>query len=273
MLHVVSHPEPGSGHPRAADNPGLTALVVHRAARRGHLSPDVDVDLQYGSLYGHAGAMDDARGLPNEWVPDLRRARTFLTVAEEVGLALREHRRKLGLSQRAYARRRGLSRAMLARLEAGAGQMRLDTISDALVGTGFMLCVTFSMDEPDPSPDDAASGCAAAADDEPEIHVAPRRVPPEAWAPTDLVAAVRGGSRRFPAHRKVYPVTNPPLWWWMHEFFNGPTEEPKWYAPVPRPDLTLFLGDLGDDDVGDAGGDNTPEDDAVASPSDEHDAA
>lgn len=162
---------------------------------------------------------------------------------------------------------------MLARLEAGAGQMRLDTISDALVGTGFMLCVTFSQSEPDPSPDGAASECAAATDDEPEIHVAPRRVPPEAWAPTDLVAAVRGGSRRFPTHRKVHAVSNPPLWWWMHEFFNGPTEESKWYSPVPRPDLTLLLGDLGDVDEGRNDGDNKPEDDAVAPSGDEHDAA
>jgi hypothetical protein len=162
---------------------------------------------------------------------------------------------------------------MLARLEAGAGQMRLDTISDALVGTGFMLCVTFSQSEPDPSPDGGASGCSATSDDEPQLQVVPRRVPPEAWAPTDLVAAVRGGSRRFPAHRKVYAVTNPPLWWWMHEFFNGPTEKPKWYAPVPRPDLTLLLGDLGDDDEGDDHGDSSPDDAAAAPHGDEHDAA
>lgn len=83
---------------------------------------------------------------------------------------------------------------MLARLEAGAGQMRLDTISDALVGTGFMLCVTFSQSEPDPSPDGGASGCAATSDDEPELQVAPRR-------------------------------TNPPPWWWMHEFFNDDTRD------------------------------------------------
>ena len=68
-------------------------------------------------------------------------------------------------------------------------------------------------------------------------------------------------------------MTNPPLWWWMHEFFNGPTEKPKWYAPVPRPDLTLLLGDLGDDDEGDDHGDSSPDDAAAAPHGDEHDAA
>ena len=106
--------------------------------------------------------MDDARGLPNEWVPHLRRARGALTVEAEVGLALRAHRRRLGLSQRAYALRRGLSRAMLARLEVGAGRMTVDTVSDALAGTGFGLFVGLSSKDPELPPEGAGSALAVA---------------------------------------------------------------------------------------------------------------
>ena len=196
--------------------------------------------------------MDDARGLPNEWVPHLRSARAALTVGAEVGLALRDHRRRLGLSQRAYALRRGLSRAMLARLEVDAGRMNLNTVSDALAGTGFDLFVGLSSADPDLPPEGAASAMAVEAAPDQGAGVTPRHLPPEAWAPTDLVARVRGGGRRFPAHRPVYAVTEPPLWWWLHEFFSGPTESPKWYAPVPRPDLSLLLGEQDDEDEPDA---------------------
>ena len=54
-----------------------------------------------------------------------------------------------------------------------------------------------------------------------------------------------GGSRRFPAHRVVVPVTDPPRWWWLHEFFSGPTEKPQWYAPEPRYDPFKRLGAVG----------------------------
>lgn len=176
--------------------------------------------------------MDDDPGLPQEWVPQLRRARRALTVADEVGLALRAHRRRLGMSQRAYASARGISRAMLARLEAGAGRMSLDAVMEVLEGTGFTLIVTVFGDDPDPTPEGGAAALAVACAGEGAQAVLPPRVRPEVWAPTDLVARVRGGSRRFPAHREVLAVTNPPMWWWLHEFFNGPSEEPKWYAPL-----------------------------------------
>lgn len=176
--------------------------------------------------------MTDLRGLPQKYAPHLARARARLTVSDEVGLALRAHRRALGLSQRSYAASRGLSRAMLARLEAGAGRMSLETVVDALQGTGFVLRVGFDPLPPQPS-GAAAEGAVGQVGEADELPFAPvDTVPPEAWQPTDLVARVRGGSRRFPAHRKVHAVVNPPTWWWMHEFFNGPTEEPQWYAPV-----------------------------------------
>jgi transcriptional regulator with XRE-family HTH domain len=172
--------------------------------------------------------MNELQGIPPKYARQLARARARLTVADEVGLALRDHRRGLGLSQRAYAASRGLSRAMLARLEAGAGRMSLDTVVSALEGTGFELRVTF--DAPTPTTPGAAEAVPPTSAPEP---ASPEDVsiPPEAWLPTDLVARVRGGSRRFPAHRVVEPVSDPPLWWWIHEFFSGPTEKPQWYAP------------------------------------------
>jgi transcriptional regulator with XRE-family HTH domain len=172
--------------------------------------------------------MNELQGIPPKYARQLARARERLTVADEVGLALRDHRRALGLSQRAYAASRGLSRAMLARLEAGAGRMSLDTVVSALEGTGFELRVAF--DDPPPRTPGAAEAVpptSAQESADPE-HVG---IPHDAWLPTDLVARVRGGSRRFPAHRVVVPVAEPPKWWWLHEFFSGPTEKPQWYAP------------------------------------------
>lgn len=183
--------------------------------------------------------------LPEKYLPQLARARAGLTVSDEIGLALRAHRRALGLSQRRYAASRGLSRAMLARLEAGAGSMSLDTVVEALRGTGFTLRVGMTPTPPRPTgaaqldeevaakdlADDDAARCVelSRAGPQPCEHV-----PPGAWDPTDLIARVRGGSRRFPAHRDVLAVADPPLWWWIHEFFNGPTEKPQWYSPEGR---------------------------------------
>jgi transcriptional regulator with XRE-family HTH domain len=160
----------------------------------------------------------------------LEHARQTLDVHAEVGLALRDHRRRLRMSQRAYARFRGLHRSMVARLEAGRGDVGLETAVDALRGTGFALFVGV-VDEPSgPGP----GGAAARADETPPTPPgpSPRRLPASAWEATDLVARVRGGGRRFPAHRRVSPVSMPPPWWWVHEFFAGPSEEPQWYAPV-----------------------------------------
>jgi hypothetical protein len=184
--------------------------------------------------------MQDGQELPERHRRQLHRARARLGLAEEVGLALRADRRRLKLSQRAYADVRGMSRAMLARLEAGAGRLSLDTITSALLGTGFRLSLTFD-DEPPTTPGAALLAVPARGCTEPDSGWPPTTaaIAPDAWQPTDLVARVRGGSRRFPAHRRVYAVTNPPLWWWVQEFFDGPTEEPQWYSPVPLPELTL----------------------------------
>lgn len=161
----------------------------------------------------------------------LAKARRRLDVRAELGLALRDHRRRLRLSQRAYASLRGLHRSMLARLEAGTADVSLQTAIDALEGTGFALFVGVSEDPPEPAPAAAAVQVPVSAP-RGVGSAALRRVSPTAWEATDLVARVRGGGRRFPAHRRVRAVDMPPPWWWVHEFFAGPSEEPRWYAPV-----------------------------------------
>lgn len=60
-------------------------------------------------------------------------------------------------------------------------------------------------------------------------------VEPDSWPLTELLARVRDGSRRFPAHHDTQAVVNPPRWWWHREFFAGKGPEPEWYAPRPAP--------------------------------------
>ncbi|CAN7173776.1 helix-turn-helix domain-containing protein [Knoellia sp. LjRoot47] len=134
-----------------------------------------------------------------------------LTVAGSVGLALRDHRRRLGLSQRAYAAVRGWSASHVARLETGAGRFSLDDVVDALVGTGFSIALVR------PGQADAPA----------EV------VDPGSWPEVELVARIRDGSRRFPAHHETEAAISPPTWWWHREFFHGLGPAPQWYAPRP----------------------------------------
>lgn len=71
--------------------------------------------------------------------PELLEGRRTLRLADEIGLALRAHRRTLGLSQRRYAERRGWGRGRVGRLETQAGRLPLDAVLDALDGTPFRL--------------------------------------------------------------------------------------------------------------------------------------
>lgn len=143
---------------------------------------------------------------------NLDEATARLTVADTVGLALRDHRRRLGLSQRGYAAMRGWSASRVARLETGAGRFALGDVLEALDGTGFDLALVRRR-----------GGDTSA----PEV------VDPGSWSETELVARVRDGSRRFPAHHETHAVVNPPSWWWHREFFRGLGPEPEWYAPRP----------------------------------------
>lgn len=139
-----------------------------------------------------------------------------LTIADMVGLALRDHRRRLGLSQRAYAAIRERSPSVIARLETAAGRFQLDDVVEALKGTGFALALVRCADA------QADEDCGTAT-----------LVDPASWPVTELIARVRDGSRRFPAHHETRAVINPPNWWWHREFFFGKGPEPEWYAPRP----------------------------------------
>lgn len=163
---------------------------------------------------------------------ELLDARAALGVADAVGLAVRAERRRLGLSQRAYAAHRGWSPSRVSRLEAGAGSLKLADVAEALDGTAFQLalCRRPADDEsggPDDDPDtDPTPGAAA-------LPV-PVPVAPEEWARVELVARVRDGSRRFPAHHETEQVSYPPEWWWNSEATRSGARSPHWYAPRRR---------------------------------------
>lgn len=145
---------------------------------------------------------------------ELAAAIAALTLGDAVGMALRDHRRRLGLSQRAYATLRDMAASTIARLECSAGRFSLNEISTALEGTGFALAL---IRVTDPRGTNSVSAI----------------VEPGSWPETELLARVRDGSRRFPAHHDTRAVTNPPNWWWHREFFVGKGPEPQWYAPRP----------------------------------------
>lgn len=145
---------------------------------------------------------------------DLAAAIEVVTLPSAVGMALRDHRRRLGLSQRAYATLRDMTSSTIARLERSAGPFSLDDVIRALDSTGFALAL---IREPDPG----EQQCPGAI------------VQPDSWPVTELLAQVRDGSRSVPAHHETEAVVNPPRWWWHREFFAGKGPEPQWYAPRP----------------------------------------
>lgn len=154
---------------------------------------------------------------------ELLRARERLGLAESVGLALREERRALGMSQRSYAGQRGWSQTHLARLESAAGRLRLDDVVAALESTPFVMTLCRRPGDGSTPPAGTAGGGALPV---------PVAVPPDAWPRPELIARVRGGSRRFPGHRRARQVDYPPLWWWNNEATWAVAEPPYWYAPV-----------------------------------------
>ncbi len=153
---------------------------------------------------------------------ELLAARAALTLADEVGLAVRADRRRLRLSQRAYARRRRWPLSRVVRLEAGAGGMKLAEVVSALDSTEYVLAVCRRPDG-GPPPDDASDGAAAL-----PVPVAPRE-----WGRSELIARVRGEGRRFPAHHDTEQADYPPTWWWYAEATRAGSVAPHWYAPRP----------------------------------------
>ena len=136
------------------------------------------------------------------WMEHSGNAPKHVGVAQQVGLALRAHRRELGKSQRAYAAQRGISNAQLAKMERDASGVTLGAVASALEGTGYCLVVL---------PVDAA----------PDVE----------WDPTDLEARTRSGSR-FPANRVVKRSRFGPDWWVFHEMLGtgGCGAKPGWTA-------------------------------------------
>lgn len=118
-------------------------------------------------------------------------------VVEQMGLALRAHRRALGVSQRAYALTRGLSKSLMGRVERDAGRVSLRTAAELLAGTGFVLAVVREDEAPDTR-----------------------------WDETDLLARTRAGAR-FPAHREVRSSRYGPRWWTYHEEFGYRADGPR----------------------------------------------
>ena len=138
---------------------------------------------------GDARPMKIPPGSSPTFARELLEARAGLGVEDHVGLALRAVRHRLGMSQRRYAAHRGLSATHLARLEAVAGGLRLRDVVAALEGTGYALTLCRTQEEPGP------------AGPSPAAPALPVPVPAEEWPRTELLARVRDGSPRFPAHQ------------------------------------------------------------------------
>ena len=181
--------------------------------------------------------MNDAPGIPPKFSRRLARAREQLTVADEVGLALRDHRRSLGLSQRAYAASRGLSRAMLARLEAGSrpdepgrrwSRPSRDGVRAAVAFDGHPTTPERAGHATDGSGTDGSAAAGPAAGGRGAAGCLARDRPRGAGP---------GRLGRFPAHRVVEPVVRPSDVVVDPRVLRGPTEEPQWYAPVCHLDL------------------------------------
>ena len=112
-----------------------------------------------------------------------------------LGLAFRQQRREMGVSQRSYAELRGWSKGRQCRLEATAGELRLEVLLEALDGTGFELVLVRTGDSaPSATPHHLTGQWA---------H----------WLDSEFVAR-DDADRRFPAHREVRRTVRPPWWWW-----------------------------------------------------------
>jgi len=155
------------------------------------------------------------------FVRELLVARAGLTLAAQVGLAVRADRRRLRMSQRRYACHRGWSPSRVVRLESGAGELKLADVEAALEGTRHVLALCH---RPPSGPEGPTPVGGVGL---------PVPVVAEDWPRTELVARVRDGSRRFPAHHDTRQVDIPPLWWWSAESTIAGSRAPDWYAPRP----------------------------------------
>lgn len=139
---------------------------------------------------------------------ELIEARVALTVAQSIGLAMRATRNAAGASQRAYAEMRGWSKTHQHRLEAAAANLQLGRILEALEGTGFELALL-------------------ATDAEGAAPSTGRRLKPEDWEDSELIA-VDAARRRFPANREVRRTSTGPTWWWWQHSTDARARTPDW---------------------------------------------
>ena len=79
--------------------------------------------------------------------------------------------------------------------------------------------------------DRGEAGLGTSLEREAEAAVTPTPVHPTFWPRAELLARVRGGRRRFPAHHVIEQVSYPPNWWWFAESSRAGAVEPDWYAP------------------------------------------
>lgn len=139
---------------------------------------------------------------------ELLLARKHLDLVQLLALAFRQHRREEGMSQRAYAKFRGWSKGRQSRLEAAAGELRLDLLVDALEGTGFALAVVCDRRREFRTTSERLTGQSAL------------------WLDSELIARDDAG-RRFPAHVMVRRTINPP-WWWQRLYSTSRCVGPEW---------------------------------------------
>ena len=178
-----------------------------------------------------------------------------MRIGDEVGLALRAERQRLGMSQRAYAAHRGWTLGTVIRLESAADAMKLGDVDAALSDTAFQLCLCHrppgqepgvaALPAPQPPDDGSAPRTPIESPSDPEHGptgstaspgalphpTPPQPVHPAFWPRAELVARVRGGGRRFPAHHVTEQVFSGPPWWWYAESSRVETVPPHWYAP------------------------------------------
>lgn len=168
-------------------------------------------------------------------------ARRTLSLSDHIGLALRSHRHQLRQSQRAYAAHRDWTQTHVARLETVAGTQRLADILDALQGTGYTLalitCDTRDALEPRDSHNPSRAHDTLAHDT--LAHdTAPAVVQPTHWPTPEIIARVRGGRRRFPAHHTTHRTSAAPQWW-LHNESTYSFDQPHWTTTPPHLDLDL----------------------------------
>ena len=142
-------------------------------------------------------------------------ARRTLTLADHIGLALRAHRHHLRQSQRAYAARRHWTQTHVARLETTADTQRLADILQALHGTGYTLALVTTPSSTAPT----------------------TIITPTHWPTPELIARVRGGRRRFPAHHTTHRTSTAPQWW-LHNESTHSLNPPHWTTTPPHLDFT-----------------------------------